>query len=239
VATVGELSDPYANFMLNPLRPETPDVCSVCLTFTQGFPTCWPCGHAARYADAVLPISYSVHLGQLHTALSGYKRDQPEVRRRLMPQLASVLWRFVEAHEACLARRVGVAGFEVATVVPSGSPDRDAAHPLRWIVENAGPTKARFERTLQRTDTPVREREVDAGKFRALRRLDDEDVLLIDDTWTTGASAQSAAGALKAAGARTVGIIVMGRHVRPDYASNAARLADLPRGFDWSICAFH
>lgn len=35
--------------------------------------------------------------------------------------------------------------------------------------------------------------------------------MLIDDTWTTGASTQSAAYALKAAGARRVGVVVIGR----------------------------
>jgi hypothetical protein len=43
MATVAELSGPYANFMLNPLAPTTPDVCSVCLTFTEGHDTCYQC----------------------------------------------------------------------------------------------------------------------------------------------------------------------------------------------------
>jgi orotate phosphoribosyltransferase len=41
------------------------------------------------------------------------------------------------------------------------------------------------------------------------------DVLLVDDTWVSGASAQSAAAALKAAGARRVALVVIGRHVDP------------------------
>jgi hypothetical protein len=41
------------------------------------------------------------------------------------------------------------------------------------------------------------------------------DVLLVDDTWVSGASAQSAAVALKAAGARRVALVVLGRHVDP------------------------
>jgi orotate phosphoribosyltransferase len=38
-------------------------------------------------------------------------------------------------------------------------------------------------------------------------------VLLLDDTWTTGASAQSAAMALRRAGAASVATVVLGRHV--------------------------
>ena len=40
-------------------------------------------------------------------------------------------------------------------------------------------------------------------------------MLLVDDTWVSGASAQSAAAALKAAGARRVALVVIGRHVDP------------------------
>jgi adenine/guanine phosphoribosyltransferase-like PRPP-binding protein len=40
-------------------------------------------------------------------------------------------------------------------------------------------------------------------------------VLLVDDTWVSGGSAQSAAAALKLAGARRVALVVIGRHVDP------------------------
>ncbi len=60
MATVAELSDPYANFMLTPLAPEAPGVCRVCTTFTEGYDTCYPCGWNGRFTDAVLPISYGV-----------------------------------------------------------------------------------------------------------------------------------------------------------------------------------
>src|SRR4051794_34301514 len=134
MATVAELSDPYANFMLNPLAPGSPGVCSVCLTFTDGHDTCYPCGWNARFADAVLPISYSVHFGQLHTALSQYKRAGGTVARRFQLELAAVLWRFLATHEACLARVAGTPGFDAVTTVPSGDPQRDASHPLPQVV---------------------------------------------------------------------------------------------------------
>lgn len=71
--------------------------------------------------------------------------------------------------------------------------------------------------------------------FRSSRERS-ENVLLIDDTWTTGANAQSAALALKAAGAGKVGVVVIGRHIREDYGDNAKRLKALPR-FSWERCA--
>jgi orotate phosphoribosyltransferase len=80
---------------------------------------------------------------------------------------------------------------------------------------------------------------VDPGKFSPTRDLLGESVLLIDDTWTSGANAQSAAGALKSAGAGAVAVLVIGRHVNEDYRNNAARLRSLPRPFNWDVCGLH
>ena len=238
MATVGELSDPYANFMLNPLPPGTEDVCAVCLTFTDGYDTCYPCGWHGRHADAVVAISYSIHFGQLHTALGGYKRGIGPAAAKLRNELAAVLWRFLAAHERCLARRADVESFDLVTTVPSGSVVRDRDHPLRRIVGKVvGSTKDRYEPLLFRSDAEVAERAVDPAKYTATRQLSGEAVLLVDDTWTTGASAQSAAGALKEAGAGPVGVVVIGRHIHEDRHDYGARLAEIPRPFDWERCA--
>ena len=71
------------------------------------------------------------------------------------------------------------------------------------------------------------------------------DVLLIEDTWTAGGHAQSAAHTLSEAGARRMGLIVIGRHIHRDRdipnsdATNAEMLSQLPKRFDWSTCAVH
>lgn len=240
VPTVAELSAPYTNFLINPLSPDAAGVCSVCLTFTDGYRTCYPCGHRPRFADATLAISYSVAFGQLHTALAQYKRRQGQVARALQLQLAAVLWRFLRAHEFCLANHAGVQSFELVTTVPSGDQARDAGHPLPRIVgELVGHTRDRYRRLLARSGTTVAARTVDPGKFNPTQDLAGEAVLLIDDTWASGASVQSAAGALKTAGAGPVAVLVIGRHVNPEYGDNAARLRTLPRGFDWDRCAVH
>jgi predicted amidophosphoribosyltransferase len=238
VATVGQLSDRYAPFMRNPLPPG-PDVCSVCRTFTKGYTTCYSCGFGARFADLVVPISYSEHFGQLHTSLASYKRAPDAAARPVRIQLAAVLWRFLAEHEGCLAKAVGVTSFDVVTTVPSGVVDRDGGHPLRLLVgEVVEPTRERHARLLRRSGTPVPERTVDPLKYSPTQTLDGEAVLVVDDTWTTGASAQSAAGALKTAGAGPVVVVPMGRHVNPEYQDNAARLRALP-AFRWDTCGVH
>lgn len=235
---VAELTDLYGNFMLTP-RPG-PGVCQVCFTFTDGHDRCFVCAQRNSSLDAVAPISYSVAGGQLHHALAGYKRLPGEVARRLQVELAAVLWRFLVAHEACLARAAATTTFDVVTTVPSSSRERDESHPLRRIVgELARPTRDRYERLLSRSRVSVQEREFDARKYDIARPLAGEAVLLIDDTWTTGSGAQSAAAALRGAGAGPVAVVVIGRHVKRGWKENERRLRALAQPFDWSSCAWH
>lgn len=234
--SVGELSEPYGHFMLGP-RPG-PDVCELCFDLTRGYRRCYSCAHTENSLAAVVPISYSVAGEQLHHALLGYKRSNGAVARRLERELGAVLWRFLSLHEGCVARAAGVDAFEVVATVPSGDRDRDLDHPMRGIVgELVGPTHDRYRLLLTRSEADIPPRTVDPDKFKPLRALEGEAVLLIDDTWTTGASAQSAAAALRRAGAATVAAVVIGRHVNREWDENHRRLSELPQPFDWERCA--
>ena len=62
-------------------------------------------------------------------------------------------------------------------------------------------------------------------------------MLLIDDMWTSGASAQSAAAALLDAGAGSVAAVVLARHLNRGWDRNDLRLRRLARdGFDFASC---
>ncbi|HEY1517531.1 MAG TPA: hypothetical protein VGF91_14010 [Solirubrobacteraceae bacterium] len=234
--SVRELSALYENVMLGPRRG--PDVCGACFNFTDGYEWCYACDHGQLVLDAVVPISYSVAREQLHHALASYKRLHDDVARRLGASLAAILWRFLAEHERCVARAAETDGFELVTTVPSGDRARDERHPLPWITgELVGPTRARHERLLLRSDFDIQPRAFSAEKFVATRRIEGASVLLIDDTWTTGASAQSAAAALKAAGAGPVAAVVIGRHLNREWHENDRRIRGIARPFDWSRCA--
>lgn len=235
MATVSELSAPYENFMLGPRRG--PNVCVRCLNLTDGYDCCYACTRQPSMVDVAVPISYSVAHEQLHHALASYKRLLGPAGRRLATQLAAVLWRFLAQHERCLASAIETQTFRVVTTVPSSDSGRDDDHPLRWIVAQAvGPTRERYERLLRRSNLPVAPHHFAYAKYEPLRRLASEPILLIDDTWTAGANAQSAAAALKAAGAGAVAALVIGRHVNRDWHQNDQHLQALPP-FDWRRCA--
>ena len=235
--TVAELTALYGNFMLNPRSG--PNVCDVCFNFTDGYGRCYACAHGELWLDAICPISYSVAREQLHHALRGYKRWTGPAASAMRVELAAVLWRFLEQHEACVARAAGTGEhFELVTTVPSGDLTAEDEHPLAGIVgELVAPTRERYARLLRRSSAPVAPREFSRQKFDALQRTHDKSVLLIDDTWTTGANAQSAAATLKAAGAPRVGAVVIGRHLNRDWRENDRRLRGTMRPFEWERCA--
>jgi predicted phosphoribosyltransferase len=170
--------------------------------------------------------------------LRSYKRIGGAAGRRLMLELASVLWRHLDGHERCLAHAAGTNRFALVTTVPSGDQQRDDSHPLRAIVsEIVAPTRNRHQRLLRRSDATAGPRAFDAEKFSATRPLHGEPVMLIDDTWTTGANAQSAAAALRNAGAGPVAAVVIGRHLNREWHENDRRIRGLTQPFDWTRCA--
>jgi predicted amidophosphoribosyltransferase len=237
VPTIRELTAGYGNFMMSPRAG--PDVCETCFNLTHGYPRCYACSRGEVWLDAVAPISYSVANEQLHHVLASYKRLSGEPARRLSAELAALLWRHLSTHESCVARKAGVTQFELVSTVPSGTRERDERHPLRQIVGGlVAPTRDRYDQLLERSDTAVPPRKFARDKFRARRALSGETVLLIDDTWTTGASAQSAAAALKTAGAGAVAAVVIGRHLNREWRENDRRLRALTQPFDWSRCSW-
>lgn len=233
---VVELSASYANFMLCPRLG--PEVCVHCFDLTDGGTRCRHCSYDPTFVDAMAPVSYSIGGEQLHYALAGYKRAYGTPARYFMAGLAAVLWRHLEDHETCLARAAGADGFDLVTTVPSSNAARDATHPLHRLVgQLVKPVSPRYARLLRRTDTAVTAHRFHAERYVATADVRARTVLVIDDTWTTGANAQSAAAALKAAGAERVATLVIGRYVNREWGHNDRQLRRLPLPFDWGRCA--
>jgi adenine/guanine phosphoribosyltransferase-like PRPP-binding protein len=104
--------------------------------------------------------------------------------------------------------------------------------------------KCRWVELLARTDYH-QVRELDPDRFLA-EPVPGGRILLLDDTWTTGASAQSAAMALRRAGASSIATVVLGRHINPEFESlwgaglrppHAFSIEDMP--FLVDSCAVH
>ncbi len=243
---VDEASEAYERAMRN-IVAARPGVCRVCWRFMDpDFETCYRCAHQPNCLDAMVPITYSEHLGQMHLALRNYKdANSTAIRRHDAIRLSAILWRFLRDHESCVARAAGADGFHLVTIVPSSKPERDKHSAFAELTSWIEPIKSRLQRTLEPTGE-VEGREFDSNRYRSIADLSGKSVLLLDDTWTTGGHAQSAAHVLNAAGARNVGFVVIGRHVRPDYEPVQGSgetcgdiLEALPKDFDWATCPVH
>ncbi len=156
---------------------------------------------------------------------------------RRPPGLLAVGWRAGPQPPGlpAVAQRAGPRPPSLLAVVPTGA-GRPGPHPLLDLVSPY----------LRRPNCPLalrpghQGRDLDLDRFEVLGRPAGASVLLLDDTWVSGASAQSAAAALKLAGARHVTVVVLGRHVNPADPASAALLASLrPARYDPSICAVH
>lgn len=244
---VDEASEAYQRAMRN-IAPAGPGICRICWAFIDpAYDTCYKCGHQPDCLAAVVPVTYSEHLGQVHLALRNYKDGgSTAIRRHGAVRLAAILWRFLREHESCVARAAGAAdGFDLVTVVPSSDPRRDEHSAFRELTGWIEPVKSRLRRLLEPTGE-VEGRGFSASRFKPTTKLSSQSVLLLDDTWTTGGHAQSAARALLEAGASTVALVVIGRHIRADYepvdgsgVTCGDLLRALPDEFDWRTCAVH
>lgn len=165
----------------------------------------------------MVPVALFALGDPLHLLLRGYKDARVgEARRHFTVGLTDHLGAFLATHGGCLAAS---GAWDAVALVPSRRPSAGRAeHPLCRVVAGVP--------ALARSDTVA----LVAGRGRVdhLRPAPDgfvadpeargRRILLVDDTWTTGATAASAVGALSAVGARVVAVLVAGRAVDPSAA---------------------
>jgi len=179
-----------------------------------GYTRCFQCELHAQsapglLADTVAPVAYAVKGSPLAQDLWLYKAGRPQ-SAAAGSRLLLLLLVFLHDHGSWVWRQAGMAPPSHACVVPSGR-GRAGPHPLQalavpylalpWVSLRPQPGGDPWARSL------------DPARFRAGPQVAGAAVLLLDDTWASGASAQSAAASLKHAGARSVAVVVIGRHV--------------------------
>jgi hypothetical protein len=229
-------------FLLYPVGPRSAAVptCAVCRgPVGPGYALCYQCGRHdllghGLLADAVVPISYAVKGTAPAEALWRYKSwSAPSAPARA--SVLALLLSFLNDHGACVWRHAAIPRPDRLAVVPTGL-GRPGAHPLLRLVSPRLPLPV-----SPLVIRPGRQgRDLDVHRFQAGPVPGGASVLLLDDTWVSGASAQSAAAALKLAGAGHVAIVVLGRHLNPADPRAGPLLAGLePAPYDPSVCAVH
>ena len=224
-------------------RPAAVPTCAVCRgPVRPGYLRCYQCeghdllGHGLL-ADAVVPISYAVKGTGLAEALWRYK-SWPTPSAPAQASVLALVRDFVNDHGACVWRHAAMPPADRLAVVPTGC-GRPGPHPLLRL---AAPC-LRLPLSPLAIRPGRQGRDLDVHRFQAGQVPGGAGVLLLDDTWVSGASAQSAAAALKLAGAGHVAIVVLGRHINPDDPRAGPLLAGLvPVPYDPSdplMCPVH
>jgi hypothetical protein len=213
--------------------------CRTCLGPARaGFARCYQCELALSeagglLADVVAPTGCAVRGGALADDLRRYKSDRADAAEavaaagRLRERLAA----FLAEQGPSVWEAAGMTkGPRAVAVVPSGQ-GRPGAHPLVSLVRSC--VGLPFVRLVVAAPES-HARDVNPGWVRVADRAgggaavpDGADVLVVDDTWVSGGSAQSTAAALKLAGAGRVAVVVLGRDVNPADQRSAAFLASV------------
>jgi hypothetical protein len=194
-----------------------------------GFALCYQCDLARSQAgdglaDVVAVVRYAIKGGQLAGDLRRYKSGRDgaaDAAQRLRSMLAG----FLTEHGASVWQAAGMATAPSAVaIVPSGQ-GRPGPHPLTGIVRSC--VDLPVTQLKVRLPAQPRRRGIVLDWLCARGLATGADVVLVDDTWVSGGSAQSAAAALKLAGASRVAVVVLGRHVDPADPRSAGLLEAL------------
>jgi len=211
-------------------------ICRVCEGPTQpGFGRCFCCSNlVARLQMPLAPVTavtpYRVG-DEMHRLLRGYKdASEAEARSACADRLVGLFRRWLEDHGSRLLARTGGRWDLVVGVPSSHRPGAPVDALLRAVPALARDHRPLLVRGTEPTDHLVASRrgfEVTPGLGGGSKG---DRALVVDDSFTTGARAQSAVAALRAAGIRVAGVVVVGRVVAPDSASWQAAYWDSTAG---------
>lgn len=240
VATIRDWTDPFVREYV-PVPPVGDEVCEVCHGACQlVYDTCWncreSCGGVSFPQELVVPITLYKSYSQLGHVMRAYK-DSPDerIRRPFGLQLGALAGRFLDAHRGCIVDAAGQE-WDTVTVVPSTRTTADEATRLEEVLCLVPSIGSEFRRLVRSNGTPVGRSAPDEFAFDVRPEASGSRVLLVDDTFTTGAHLQSVTSALARAGATVVACVVLGRVIDPTFSDEAGdlweRQTNIPFDFD-------
>ncbi len=210
-----------------------PDNCAVC-TGPAAAELCWQCeNQRARYGDQlagqVVTLAYAKgNMSPLHQSAHHMIRYKQRINPSLecMRDLKLMVLGATYLHNECMARAFGP--WDTVTFVSSTSRP-GTNHPVVELAAQVIPLEDRAKLLLG-----IGPQIAESGRFPLPGRftisdaqrpnVEDRHVLVVDDTWVSGDKSQSAALALRGAGARAVTILCVARWLSWTYNVDHERL---------------
>lgn len=214
--------------------------CSVCGTPVDGYTRCFQCHRQSTtlgIADLVVPLTYGIERTQSGILLRHYKDDvSAEARAQHSRVMRRLLYLGIMLHEKCIEKQVGQA-VTTRVAVPSLK-HRKGPHPFVAMAQGMGALDDVLALLPTADATP--DRVISGNQFSVYPEgisLSGQHILILDDTWTTGSNTQSAALTLRAAGARHVSVMTVGRWLSPTFNNNPEFIRTrLRRDYDPRVC---
>jgi adenine/guanine phosphoribosyltransferase-like PRPP-binding protein len=241
MATVSEIALSLTGICTS-VPPGGAGVCRICHGCPNtGFSTCWSCStvrsQVSRPCDLVVPISLYEITSQLHHVLLHYKSDRyPHLHDQFGAQVVSLLSQFLTMHGECIVEAAGKE-WDVITTVPS-SGARDVLHPLVTAINRVRALSDQYVPLLRRGEATIDHLTASDDGYELLTPLRGERILLIDDTFTSGSRVQSAASRLALGGGDVVGVVAIGRVIKPQFSPTVSQYWERQRSapFTFGTC---
>ena len=216
--------------------------CAVCTTpIKPAFDLCLRCRRdqqdfAAGLADLVVCVCYAIRGRQSGHLMHSYK-DLEAPARHNQTLLSYLMLAALDVHGGCIERQLGH-DVDAWAFVPSVRIDRTGEHPLHVVAKRAGLALPEIELlTGECADPKQRTTSADRFTLAANSHVRGRHVLLIEDTWTTGGNAQSAALTLRRGGATSVTIVALARWLKLEEPPTGAFVKSrLTADYDPLIC---
>lgn len=209
---------------LQPLLGAVPEIvwgetCDECFGIVSNYSRCWACKRLFDAAPSELrgmmvPMSTARNPSPWYSKLVGYKHFEGENQLAV----AALSHLFVVSHQGRIETLLGGA-IDAITIVPSTRGKTFENQPLRHTLERSPFFRGKIVPLVSyRTGTTVPRQTYTPGAFPCSRDARGARILLVEDTWVSGSTAVSTAGALVEAGARAVVIATVARLVeKPGY----------------------
>jgi hypothetical protein len=191
--------------------------CKLCVgPVNIGFEYCFACSKLVAQVPEdlltrIVPVTSALKPGPWYGRLREYKISRPEY----MTTLAAVLHLYLSTHSDHVVDLLGGSPTRIG-VVPSTRGYQPVEQPLYRALDRSSLVRPLLAVLQIHSTQAVGRWEYMPDAFPATGRLARERIILVEDTWVTGAKSVSAAGALMEAGA-SVAVIVIGREVNAGY----------------------
>jgi hypothetical protein len=223
-----EVLAPIIEHVLSADRTNRPDHCPRCRGVRGiGHELCYHCTwRTTEVEDAQLFFAASVEKeSPFYSSFKGYKSVTGVAAGDHLRRMAATLSGGFDQHADNITSVLGGPP-TIVSAVPSTRGKSWDQHPIAAVIKMVGALSDRAQACLRHTNVMRVPRVVQHGLFEPVTETEGARVLLVEDMWVTGSTAETAAMSLMNAGAK-VAILTIGRELNPKWETTSQLIESL------------